>query len=296
MKPSPPTEPLVYVQPSAPQDITVQMINRPGDDPRTAISVAVNGEVQRLAVVAGGPRTARKPARLILRRFLAELTPPRRSLVTVNTAAAGQAVNHAAAAVLGHSLRTIVTRQPSGQGHPVLALWARNEARTEGVTGRGTHWKLIAENELPTQLIIHTDASLRGALGCGWTIDSVRLVEPMHGTRRMELSDIPQSTHQVMYGELLAIQTAVLDALEVFPRAGMRNSRPLYVYSDSAHAVDYLKGQYKPGMMPSAMGHVWDWYKEIRRQRPALQVLWVRGHNGHAANETADRLARSASA
>lgn len=296
MKPSPPTAPLVYVTPGVVQDITVQMINHPEPAPRTVISVAVDGEVQRLAVVAGGPRTARHPARLILRNILADLAPPRRSLVTVNTAATGQAVNHAATAVLGHTLRTIVVRNTTGHSHPFLGRWAHHQARLTGTTANGTRWKVVAENDLPAQVVIHSDASLRAALGCGWVIESVRLAEPMHGTRRMERDDIPQDTQHVLYGELLAIQCAVQDALEVFPRAGMRNSRPLYVYTDSSQAAQYLRAREKPIGRPSAMGAVWDWYTETSRQRPAMKVYWIRGHNGHAPNENADRLARSVSA
>lgn len=296
MKPAPPTSPPVYVTPGPTRDIAVQMINRPEPAPHTVISVALDGQVQRLAVVTGGPRTARHPARMILRRFLADVAPPRRSLVTVNTDATGRALNHAAEAVLGHNLRTVVVRNTTGHSHPMLGRWAHNQARLTGTTAHGTPWKLVAENEMPAQVVIHSDASLRGALGCGWTIESVRLAEPMAGTRRMERDDIPQSTHQVLYGELLAIQCAVQDALEVFPRAGTRNSRPLYVYTDSEQAMRYLKTAEKPGNRPSAMGHVWDWYREVRRQRPAVQVQWIRGHNGHAPNEEADRLARSVSA
>lgn len=296
--PAPPTTPLVYVKPTPPNELTIQLAHtRQGEDSTTVVSCALNGRLARVAVLTGGSRRTRHAVRHIIREFIAHAKPTRYCRITVNDPAAAYMVARSAAETVGHEVNTLVVRRTTDHGHPLLVHPTRRSAPVlTGTTTHGTPYRRVADRDVPAQVVIHTDASRRANLGMGWVIESVRLAEPMHGSATVPHLAVDGTDYNVLYAELLAIRHAVTDALEVFPVNGITQTRPVYVYTDSRQAVEFLKRHHRRERFGEQMTELWEWWKQLRRDRPHTDVVWIRGHNRNPGNVEADRLARSAAA
>jgi ribonuclease HI len=83
----------------------------------------------------------------------------------------------------------------------------------------------------------------------------------------------------------------------------LRKPTPVTIYTDSKYVMDgassWLAGWKKRGWKTAAKEPVknedlWRALDDEMRRHPLVAWQWVRGHSGHAENERADQLARSA--
>ena len=83
----------------------------------------------------------------------------------------------------------------------------------------------------------------------------------------------------------------------------IRQPTPVTIYTDSKYVMDgassWLAGWKKRGWKTAAKEPVknedlWRTLDDEMKRHPRITWQWVRGHSGHAENERADQLARSA--
>ncbi|MCG5236123.1 ribonuclease HI [Xanthobacter oligotrophicus] len=134
----------------------------------------------------------------------------------------------------------------------------------------------------------HADGSCLGNPGPGgWAV----VIVETDGAARSLTGSAPDTTNNRM--EL----TAALAALRALPA-----DVPSVLFCDSEYVVKGLTA-WLPGWQgrgwktaqgkPVANPDLWQELGAAKAARPCTQVRWVRGHDGDAMNETADRLARA---
>lgn len=128
-------------------------------------------------------------------------------------------------------------------------------------------------------LLIYTDGACEGNPGPGgW---AVVMPDGKHESRGYR-----HTTNNRM--ELMAI----IRAMEL--AAGQK----AIIHSDSQYVVNgcnqWLAGWVKSGWKNGTVKNIDLWQKIRELKNDLFEIRWVRGHNGHAGNEKADRLAVAA--
>lgn len=300
--PRPPSAPLVYVPTLTPRTLGVQVYQShrapDGSEPLAIVACLIDGDLRRVAAIPGRLDDLRRPIRHIVRRFLVDAAPTRVDRLTLNS-------NTADALTVscrnGFTLTPLITT-PEPVDHPLLAAHPWVGKRRTGTTRQGTTFRRRTLNDIAAGIVIHTDgsAALNKAgmacpdrLGAGWVIESERLEAPMKGRRGVTVAKRTKN-HLVLYAELAAVRYAVEDMLEVFPKAGRKPDRPVRIYLDSLHAVQFLRGTRDWDDLPGLARDLASWWERYLRTHPNTRVIWTPGHTGHGPNEEADRLAKMA--
>lgn len=141
-------------------------------------------------------------------------------------------------------------------------------------------------------LVVATDGSAtRGRVGWGWLAEDGR---HGYGTARPSVRQCARRRHPVL-AELRAISAAIAS----LPH------RHLVIRTDCRHAISLveewiLRGDRLPDGYVATHhtavkrgGLVW-MQEQVRKERPRLDIGWVRGHAGDPLNEGADSLAKLA--
>lgn len=122
--------------------------------------------------------------------------------------------------------------------------------------------------------VVATDASMTpGRRGAGIAVASSEGV--------LWREHLPRSW-DITWAELTAIRRALEHTLD---------SQPVLILSDCQAAVDYttaVRSPRRPDLMAvtTAISHL--------MSRRTARIKWVKGHNGHVLNESADRAAKAA--